>query len=177
MISAVSCVWILIFGHSKRILSDNAREFSNEEFQEMKENMNIRRLINMAAESSGTINGRHNVILIDMVIKIKEEAKYSQMIDWLEQSPLKRHELTCIVILQISTYFVRILISCLFFIVNLLSLTTHWNLKFFLANKICFTRLAQFLLTNEWIQRVFRVKQETLQHKYYILFSLKEMVG
>ena len=74
IISAVLRVWVSTFGPPKRILSDNGKEFSNDDFREMGEKLNTR-IVNTSAESpwSNGINERHNAILADMIVKVKQD--------------------------------------------------------------------------------------------------------
>ena len=66
--------WISVFGHSK-ILSDNGGEFVSQDFIHLCENFNIN--ITTPAESpwSNKVCERHNKILTDIVLKIKEDIK------------------------------------------------------------------------------------------------------
>ena len=76
IISGVLSIWVAIFGSPKRILSDNGKEFANDDFREMGEKLNTR-IVNTAAESpwSNGINERHNAILGNMISKVMEDTK------------------------------------------------------------------------------------------------------
>ena len=78
IISAVLKVWISLFGPPKKILTDNGKEFSNDDYREMGEKLNTR-IVNTAAESpwSNGINERHNAVLADMITKIMQDVKCS----------------------------------------------------------------------------------------------------
>ena len=78
IIEAVFRYWISYFGAPKMFLTDNGREFNNEKFQDMAQNLNIL-LKTTAAESpwSNGLNERHNGILGEMVEKTLEDVKCS----------------------------------------------------------------------------------------------------
>ena len=66
--------WISLFGSPMKIFSDNGGEFSSEELTDFCENFNIK-ISTSAAESpwSNGICGRHNAILTELLLKIKED--------------------------------------------------------------------------------------------------------
>ena len=78
ILHAILTSWVSIFGCPRHFLSDNGREFNNEEFRSMADALNIR-VCTTAAESpwSNGCNERYNGILGGMVKKILEDA------DWL----------------------------------------------------------------------------------------------
>jgi transposase InsO family protein len=85
IIETIFRYWISYFGSPKNLLTDNGREFNNESFRDMAQNMNII-VHTTAAESpwSNGLNERHNAILGEMVKKTKEDAGCSmdQAIGW-----------------------------------------------------------------------------------------------
>ena len=74
IISVVFRYWISYFGAPKSFLTDNGREFNNQEFRDMSQNMNIV-VKTTAAQSpwSNGLNERHNGILGEMVTKTLED--------------------------------------------------------------------------------------------------------
>ena len=66
--------WISLFGSPMKIFSDNGGEFSSEELTDFCENFNIK-ISTSAAESpwSNGICERHNAILTELLLKIKED--------------------------------------------------------------------------------------------------------
>ena len=78
VIAAVLRIWVATFGAPRQMLSDNGGEFSNDDFRKMGEKLNIT-IKSTAAESpwSNGINERHNAILADMVMKIKDDTNCS----------------------------------------------------------------------------------------------------
>ena len=75
ILHAILTSWVSIFGCPRQFLSDNGREFNNEEFRSMADALNIR-VCTTAAESpwSNGCNERYNGILGDMVKQILEES-------------------------------------------------------------------------------------------------------
>ena len=71
-------VWISIFGAPTRVLSDNGGEFSNEMFEDMCDNLNIK-MMTTSAESpwSNGLCERHNAVIGEAVSKILEEVNCS----------------------------------------------------------------------------------------------------
>lgn len=78
IISAMFKHWIAYFGTPGSILTDNGREFDNESFRDMAQNLNIV-VRTTAAESpwSNGLNERHNGILGEMVKKTVEDTNCS----------------------------------------------------------------------------------------------------
>ena len=74
ILHAILTSWISIFGCPKQFLSDNGREFNNDEFRLMADALNIR-VCTTAAESpwSNGCNERYNGILSGIVKKILED--------------------------------------------------------------------------------------------------------
>ena len=70
--------WISIFGAPEQTLCDNGREFCNQDFLDMCQNMNINMKSTAAfsPHSNGVVE-RHNGILAEMTLKIKEETQCS----------------------------------------------------------------------------------------------------
>ena len=78
IILAVLKVWVAYFGPPHKILTDNGGEFSNEDYRIMGEKLNTK-ITATAAEapwSNGT-NERHNAILGDMILKVKNDTNCS----------------------------------------------------------------------------------------------------
>ena len=71
-------IWVGIFGCPQKVLSDNGREFANQEFIQMCESLNIN-YITTAAESpwSNGLVERHNAVIGEAVNKILEETNCS----------------------------------------------------------------------------------------------------
>ena len=68
--------WISIFGSPNKVFSDNGSEFESEEFKDLCENFNI--TFTTTHSYSPWSNGlceRHNYILTETLLKIKEEGK------------------------------------------------------------------------------------------------------
>ena len=77
--------WFAYFGAPETILSDNGREFDNQEFRDMAQNFNI--IVRTTATQSPLSNGlceRHNAVLSDMVLKSLEDAQcgIDQAVAW-----------------------------------------------------------------------------------------------
>ena len=74
IVDGIVRAWVAIFGPAKKILSDNGREFDNEEVKELCEKLNIT-VTATAAESpwSNGVNERHNGIIGEMVNKLMED--------------------------------------------------------------------------------------------------------
>ena len=74
ILHAILTSWISIFGCPRQFLSDNGREFNNDEFRSMADALNIK-VFTTAAESpwSNGCNERYNGILGGMVKKILED--------------------------------------------------------------------------------------------------------
>ena len=78
IISAIFKHWITYFGTPEAILTDNGREFNNQSFRDMAQNLNIV-VRTTAAESpwSNRLNERHNGILGEMMKKTLEDTHCS----------------------------------------------------------------------------------------------------
>ena len=71
IISAIFKIWISVFGPPSKYFSDNGGEFSNDDFNEMCESLNI--VVKKTAAESPFSNGlceRHNAVLEDMLLKV-----------------------------------------------------------------------------------------------------------
>ena len=71
IISAIFKIWISVFGPPSKYFSDNGGEFSNDDFNEMCESLNI--VVKKTAAESPLSNGlceRHNAVLEDMLLKV-----------------------------------------------------------------------------------------------------------
>ena len=68
--------WISIFGSPNKVFSDNGGEFESEEFKDMCENFNITFTTTPSYSPwSNDLCERHNYILTETLLKIKEEGK------------------------------------------------------------------------------------------------------
>ena len=78
ILNVVLRCWIAYFGAPSAFLSDNGREFNNENFRDFAQNMNVI-VRTTAAESpwSNGLNERHNATLNDMVVKTVEDTRCS----------------------------------------------------------------------------------------------------
>ena len=67
--------WVSLYGSPRKVLSDNGGEFNNEQFRDMAESSDIQ-VMTTAAESpwSNGLCERHNAILTEILLKIKEES-------------------------------------------------------------------------------------------------------
>ena len=67
--------WVSLYGSPRKVLSDSGGEFNNEQFRDMAESFNIR-VTTTAAESpwSNWLCERHNAMLTEILLKIKEES-------------------------------------------------------------------------------------------------------
>ena len=71
-------IWIQIYGFPRKFLSDNGGEFSNEKFRTMCGEVNVN--VNTTAAESPWSNGlceRHNAIIADMIMKVREDTSCS----------------------------------------------------------------------------------------------------
>ena len=74
IVKVVMQFWVAYFGAPKILLTDNGREFNNEEFREMAQNLNIIVKTTPAQSPwSNGVNERHNAVLGEMVTKVLEE--------------------------------------------------------------------------------------------------------
>jgi len=75
IIDAIMKTWVSYFGTPRRFLADNGGEFSNAEYREMCENLNID-MMKTAAESpwSNGVCERHNAVIKESVLKTVEES-------------------------------------------------------------------------------------------------------
>ena len=78
MIDAIMKIWISYFGQSKRYLADNGGEFSNDEYKEMCDMLNIEEA-KTAAESpwANGVCERHNAVIKETVLKTMEDSNCS----------------------------------------------------------------------------------------------------
>ena len=67
--------WVCLYGSPRKVLSDNGGEFNKEQFRDMAENFDIQ-VMTTAAKSlwSNGLCERHNAILSEILLKIKEES-------------------------------------------------------------------------------------------------------
>ena len=78
IIKAIFKYWIAYFGAPKNFLSDNGREFDNQDFRDMCQNLNV--IVRTTAAQSPWSNGvveRHNGILGESVLKTLESTQCS----------------------------------------------------------------------------------------------------
>ena len=75
IIKHLFCTWVIIFRALSKFFSDNGREFSHKDYNEMCDSYNIT-IKKTAAESpfSNGLMGRHNAILEEMLLKTCEES-------------------------------------------------------------------------------------------------------
>ena len=74
IVKVVMQFWIAYFGAPRIFLTDNGREFNNEEFREMAQNFNITVKTTPAQSPwSNGLNERHNAVLGEMTTKVIEE--------------------------------------------------------------------------------------------------------
>lgn len=81
VVAAFMKIWIGVFGIPQQTLSDNGKEFCNQDFLDMCQNLNI--TMNTTAAYAPFSNGiveRHNGILAEMTKKIKEDVDCSTSI-------------------------------------------------------------------------------------------------
>ena len=78
IVDAVMKTWVSYFGSPKQFLADNGGEFSNSEYREMCEQLNIT-MMKTAAESpwSNGVCERHNAVIKESALKTMEESKCS----------------------------------------------------------------------------------------------------
>ena len=85
IVDKVLVSWISIFGSPKQFITDNGREFNNQEFRELAQNFNIV-VVTTAAQSpwSNGLNERHNGLLAQMVLKTMEDVNCAieQALPW-----------------------------------------------------------------------------------------------
>ena len=78
IIKVIFMYWIAYFGAPKNFLSDNGREFDNQDFRDMCQNLNV--IVRITAAQSPWSNGvveRHNGILGESVLKTLESTQCS----------------------------------------------------------------------------------------------------